>query len=361
MLMVLITRMHCQMETITLNCCNMYYIIFTKRYSILEYMRGFSKTELLFGNGFICAFYAFLLLTLIPSWGEAKFSFVVTSDQRKYAGPGKYDSRAYFRGAVKAIQTQGKGAFMISSGDIDPPENSKWTIEQVLGEEYSWFPVIGNHELPGNGKERYRGANMEWLRAYDYNHNMTGLQANIVNSGPFGCPTTTFSFDYENAHFTILNVYCDSDGDTVTEGDIPDHLYNWIANDLATTSQEHIFVFGHEPAYPQADTDNNRERHMKDSLNAVKSNRDRFWNLLNEAGALAYFCGHTHNYSAIKIGNVWQLDSGHARGSGDKGAPSTFLIVQVDENTVSFSAYRDIHDGVYDYLDIVHTGTLTKE
>ena len=96
----------------------------------------------------IPSLFVLFLFLLNPFLGKAKFSFVVTSDQRKYSGPGKYDSPEYFWGAVKAIQTQGKGAFMISPGDIDPPENSKWTIEQILGLNYPWYPVVGNHELP---------------------------------------------------------------------------------------------------------------------------------------------------------------------------------------------------------------------
>ena len=117
---------------------------------------------------------------------------------------------------------------------------------------------------------------------------VSGTPPDIVNIGPSGCPETTYSFDYDNAHFVVVNEYCDNDGDDVTDGDIPDHLYNWLANDLATTAKEHIFVFGHEPAYPQPDADNGRARHMDDSLNAHPANRDRFWNLLKNAGVVAY-------------------------------------------------------------------------
>ena len=249
---------------------------------------------------------------------------------------------------------------MISPGDIDPPKASKWTIEQVLGMNYIWYPVVGNHELPGKGSEIYYGSNMEWLREYNYDANGSGTHPDIVNTGPSGCPETTYSFDYDNAHFVVLNNYCDNDGDKVTDGDITGHLYNWLASDLAATNKEHIFVIGHQPAYPQPDADNGRTRKMKDSLNAYPANRDRFWNLLKNAGVVAYICGHTHNYSAVEINGVWQLNSGHARGQGDIGAPSTFLIIHVNGSTVEFNANRDTHDGVYDYIDIIHYGRLTS-
>jgi hypothetical protein len=280
----------------------------------------------------------------VAQGGDAPFTFVVTADVRNFAGPG-YDSSIYFRGVVEAIDGLGGGAFMVSPGDIDPPADVLWTITRTLGITYTWYPVVGNHELPGLGSEPYHGANMDWLNSYDYG---------AVNPGPTGCPTTTYSFDYGNAHFVMLNEYCDSTGDDVRDGDISDHLYNWLADDLSGTARVHTFVFGHEPAYPQPDADNGRVRHLGDSLDQYPAHRDRFWSLLQDEGVLAYFCGHTHNYSAMNVDGVWQVDAGHARGAGDTGAPSTFVVVHVDGGTVTFDAYRDEHDGTYDYDDIIH-------
>ena len=289
--------------------------------------------------------------------GDDSFTFVVAADMREYAGSG-YDSSDYFRGAVEAIDVVGKGAFMISPGDIDPPGNVLWTITRTLGVAYPWYPVVGNHELPcnpsdSNCNEDHSGDIMNWLNSYDYG---------TVNVGPSGCPTSTYSFDYRNTHFVVLNEYCDVSGDDVTEGDITDHLYEWIAGDLSSTDKVHIFVFGHEPAFPQPDVDSWEARNMQSSLNAYSTNRDSFWTLLRNEGVAAYFCGHTHNYSAINIDGVWQVDVGHSRGKGDGGqdveSASTFVMVRVDGDIVTFETYRDEHDGDYDYVDIIHTGAL---
>jgi hypothetical protein len=287
------------------------------------------------------------------------FTFVVVADMREYAGPGVYDTADYFRGAVEAIEALGGGAFLVGAGDIDPTTGVHWTITTTLDSRYLWYPVVGNHELPGAGNEPSLGTNMDWLRMYDYDANGTGTPPDIVNFGPSGCPETTYSFDYGNAHFVVLNEYCDSGGDTITDGDVPDHLYDWLAADLAATGREHTFVFGHEPAYPQPDADNGRLRHVGDSLDKYPAHRDRFWDLLRSEGVVAYICGHTHNYSAVRIGKVWQLDAGHARGAGDTLAPSTFLMIHVDGGQVTFDVYRDDHDGIYDYDDIRHSGVLT--
>ena len=276
------------------------------------------------------------------------FTFAITADMRSYSGPG-HDSSQYFRGACEAIAARGGGAFMVSPGDIDPPNDVRWTITSTLGATYTWYPVVGNHELPGAGQESYSGSNMDLLRSYDYG---------AVNPGPAGCPETTYSFDYQTAHFVVLNEYCDSGGDTVTSGNVPDHLYDWLVADLSATDRTHIFVFGHEPAYPQPDADNGRVRHVGDSLDQYPAHRDRFWNLLRDEGVVAYICGHTHNYSAIEVDGVWQLDAGHARGKGDTGARSTFIMVNVDASGVTFKTYRDDANG--GSYALAHTGTLRE-
>ncbi|MBN2149612.1 MAG: metallophosphoesterase [Anaerolineales bacterium] len=253
------------------------------------------------------------------------FTFAVTADMREYAGPGAYDTSQYFRGAMEAIAAHGPTVFMVSPGDIDPPANVYWTITQTLGLDYPWYPVVGNHETE-------TPEDMVWLRAFEYG---------MVNPGPAGCPTTTYSFDHGSAHFVVLNEYCDQAGDTATSGDVPDYLYDWLAADLEATNQDLVFVFGHEPAFPQPDADNGRLRHEYDSLNQFPDNRDRFWSLLQDYRVAAYICGHTHNYSAVKIDGVWQLDAGHSRGLGDTGARSTFILVYVQDGIVTYDTYRD--------------------
>ena len=267
---------------------------------------------------------------------QAAFNFALTADMRNFAGPGVYDTSQYFSGAVQKLGEIGNAAFMITPGDMDPPDQVRWTIDQVLGAGFRWVPVVGNHELPGAGSESVYGANLAWLNAYD---------PGSVNPGPSGCPLTTYSFDFQNAHFAILNEYCDTTGDAVTAGDIPDHLYDWLAADLADTQQAHIFVVGHEPAYPQPDQDNGRLRHETDSLNQFADHRDRFWNLLKQHQVTAYICGHTHNFSAVQLDGIWQIDAGHARGLGDTGAPSTLALVWVQGAVAGVDLYRDDAQG----------------
>lgn len=285
-------------------------------------------------------------LPIVSQGVATEFTFVVTADMREYSGPGQYDTPQYFRGACETIAALGGGAFMVSPGDIDPPADVEWTIEQYIGQDYIWYPVVGNHEAETT-------ADMEWLRAYGSGDS---LSLSVVNAGPSACGETTYSFDYGNSHFVVLNEYCDGTSDTGTDGDVVDALYNWLVSDLSTTDREHIFVFGHEPAYPQPDADSGRLRHLGDSLDAHPANRDRFWALLKDKGVIAYICGHTHNYSAVNVGGVWQLDTGHARGIADTGAPSTFILVHVEGGVVTFEAYRDDANG--GSYTLAHSGIL---
>ncbi len=260
-----------------------------------------------------------------------QFSFAIASDMRSFAGSGTYDTPSYFRGAAEKIAEIGTTSFMVSPGDLDHPSYAAWTIDTYLGDDYDWYPVVGNHDTNWHS--------LSWLMDYDYGS---------VNPGPSACPQTTYSYDYENAHFVMLNVYCNRVGVRSTDGDISDHLYDWLVTDLDETDQEHIFVFGHEPAFPQADPETGIERHVGDSLDAYPNRRDRFWRLLDDFNVVFYGCGHTHAFNLIQVDGVWQLDGGHASGLGYEGIASTFIIVTVNGEHVRYEVYRDDgHGGEY--------------
>jgi hypothetical protein len=263
---------------------------------------------------------------------------------RQFTGP-SYDLPSYFRGVCEAIATEGSSEFLISPGDIDPPANVRWTIDKYLGSGFVWYPVAGNHETE-------TPEDMTWLRACNAGGNTL---PGVVNTGPSGCLETTFSFDYANAHFAVINQYYDGTSDIGTDGDVADALYNWLVADLAATAKQHIFVIGHEPAYVRPDMDNGRLRHLGDSLDEYPSNRDRFWSLLKQRGVAAYICGHTHNTSVFDTLGVLQLDAGHARGLGDTGAASSFMLVRVNDARITYEIYRDTGGTSWDYQDIVHT------
>jgi hypothetical protein len=108
--------------------------------------------------------------------------------------------------------------------------------------------MIPNIPMPlsySNLAELDSPAYVEWVRnAYD-------SLPYIVSEGPAGCETTTYSWDYGNAHFVALNQYYNGVSDTGAGGDVVDELYDWLVADLEANTQPAVFIVGHEPAYPE--------------------------------------------------------------------------------------------------------------
>ena len=131
-----------------------------------------------------------------------------------------------------------EGVFHIMPGDIDSPWTTDASLKTQFGGDVVWYPVVGNHEAETPD-------DMTWIRS------AFSTLPYVVNGGPSGCETTTYSFDYGNAHFVAINEYYDGTSDTGTDGDVADALYNWLAADLAANANPVVFVIGHEPAYPE--------------------------------------------------------------------------------------------------------------
>ena len=227
--------------------------------------------------------------------------FIIAADMRNFAADGEWSKN--FSGACEAVAEVGEGSFMISPGDLDvrPPSAVRDMIDKTIGEDYPWYPVLGNHDPESP-------SSMKYLRDYS----MT--VPNVVNRGPTGCEATTYSFDVANAHFVVLNQYYDGIKDWGLKGDVVPELLEWLKADLAATTKKHVFVFGHEPLIAMPDMDNGRIRHQEDSLDENPENAFAFHQLMLKYGVDAYVCGHTHNTSYAKINGLWQLDPGHARG-----------------------------------------------
>jgi 3',5'-cyclic AMP phosphodiesterase CpdA len=122
--------------------------------------------------------------------------------------------------------------------------------------------------------------------------------------------------------------------------DISDESFAWLEKDLAATRQRVIFVMGHPPIQVQPDMDTGRMRHRGESVSPDPARVARFVELLKKYRVRAYLCGHTHNASVVKVQGVWQADSGHTRGAGDPGSPSTFLKIRVNGEQTWVDIYR---------------------
>jgi hypothetical protein len=272
-----------------------------------------------------------------PSSAPDAFSFVAAADMRSYVGPAP-DGKRYFDGVCAALQAVGAGAFMISPGDCDPPGPVRATIDRYLGTNYLWYPVMGNHEIGSK-------TNLAWLRTWA----RAGIP-HLTRRGPPGAEDTTYSFDFENSHFIALNEYYDGRSDAVRRDNFPDATFEWLEQDLAATRKPLIWVIGHIPIQSLPDMDTGRNRHAGESLSKDPDRLEQFLQLLKRHHVRAYICGHTHNCSVARVKGVWQADSGHARGAGDKGAPSTFLKFRISGERAWVDVYRGDTNGVAYHL-----------
>ncbi len=237
---------------------------------------------------------------------QEELTFIVAADWRIKATE-RYYSSEYFLGALEAIAEVGKGSFMVSPGDVEPVTASANLIAKVLGEDYPWYPVIGNHDIEDS-------TYMQNMREFNDNGNSL---PNVVNVGPPGSVETTFSFDYGNCHFVVLNQYFDGKSDMGTDGNLVPELLDWLEQDLKKNTKPYVFVSGHEPLIAMPDLANGRIRHVGDSLDKYPRKAFKFHQLMLKYNVVAYLCGHTHNTSYSNINGLWQFDCGHARGTED--------------------------------------------
>lgn len=192
------------------------------------------------------------------------FNFAVYGDSATYEG--NPANTAVHRGIVQQLEKLNPD-FVLHTGDIvsrgdsvsDWEEFSEITQPLMsrpkkLGLNRSFYPTIGNHDLPVDNYFR------------------------IFNFDPWSDYETAYyySFDYKNFHFVSLNTEI-----SFTQGS---RQYNWLSKDLAKAKDKEIIVFFHRPAYSSGAHGQN----MQIQENWVP--------LFEEYGVKIVFSGHDHLY-----------------------------------------------------------------
>ena len=243
---------------------------------------------------------------------------------------------------ILALTGVSQGAFKFTAWADNRPsqgtttqDNFHWVVlemNRILGYE----PLF--HVVPGDYDYTYQTENE--LQAYASvkswcpapgNHDLADLDM------------SNYVVDQENARLIFVNEYRCHDaiqGCDCSAGRICEHTLAWLATQL-DGSHPFTFVVGHEPAFPQY-------RHIGDSLDANPTERDAFWQLLNDRGVYAYICGHTHYYSTYSdaTGPTIQIDCGNA---GNPGEPEqTFVVFEVTDSDVTWQVYRGLRGEPFD-------------
>ncbi|MHC4639480.1 MAG: metallophosphoesterase family protein [Planctomycetota bacterium] len=254
------------------------------------------------------------------------FRFTLTGDPRSDLGKWRHTLKQ-----AKA-NVNNEFAFHITAGDFFENDRSTVTADfyNVLKEEFGndvvWYPGMGNHEFNSKGTE------LQWFREY-YQDNLRTK----VTPGPKGCEETTYSWDYENAHFVQLNMYWD--GEEYGKGGFSEAIMKWLEDDLEKNTKPVVFVIYHRPAWPNG----------RGGKNSPK-NWERFLKLLNDKKVVAGLCADTHTYGRYQVDGdwekyTWEVDAGNAGRISHGNKLQTFVDITVtSDDRVIFETWQGLED-----------------
>jgi hypothetical protein len=263
------------------------------------------------------------LLVAISSGYAEPFTFVSMADSRGVNNGVNDDVLSSIVGLV----VQEDADFVLFPGDLVNGSTNGVTLASQLNHWRDIMVPVYSSDMygakvyagPGNHEIRNSGSEGVWQSIFN----------DLPSNGPAGETYMTYSFDYLNSHFVMLNTDRAGSQHTVN--------YDWLANDLAGTTADHIFVFGHEPAYPVGP-------HLGSSLDAYPDQRDAFWQLLIDHDVDIYFAGHEHLYDHIEVEGVHQVISGTCGApihSGYGGDFYHYVLITVDGLDVSVKVFDD--------------------
>jgi hypothetical protein len=227
---------------------------------------------------------AAILLLSVPAY-SAPWRFIVVGDTRGTTssdpnGVGSINTTILTEIANK-VAVSG-ASFVLVPGDL---VNGSTTNQSLLETQLNLWrstmaPVynagIGVYATPGN-HEMTSTASQElaWQDVF----------SDMPTNGPDGEKKMTYSFKFNNAFIAAVNTNNVPDaGDPTAQ-----HQVNttWLNNQINSNPSQHVFVFGHEPAFTMNHPDN---------LSNYPAIRDQFWNILGGTPDKVYFTGHDHFY-----------------------------------------------------------------
>lgn len=230
---------------------------------------------------------------IVPPKDSHNFSFAIMGDTQMFNSPGSVGD---YRKAVVEIEKKNPDMVM-TVGDLIQSCRDEvgcdayrmWkNIDQPLLPKT--FEVMGNHDHSGGNF-----SDSQWQSYF-----------NLPTNGPNGYDKLTYSFNFGNSHFVVL------------DSEHPYHVVDqtqqkWLDADLTKNTLPNVFVFFHEPAFPMS-------YKVKQSLDVHVQQRDALWSILDRHKVTAVFNGHEHIFSIRKIdssvfpgatNSVYQFIVGH--------------------------------------------------
>jgi hypothetical protein len=218
---------------------------------------------------------AAILLVSVPAF-SAPWRFIVVGDTRGTSSGNPIDTTVLTEIAGQIV---GSGAeFVLVPGDLIYGSTTNQSVLEtqlnqwrgVMSPVYSAgigvFATPGNHEMTTSASQE-----LAWQNVFQ----------DLPSNGPDGEKEMTYSFNYYNAFIVAVN--------TNDVGGTGQHRVNntWLSDQVQNNPNQHVFVFGHEPAFTMNHPDN---------LSNYPASRDTFWSILGGTPDKVYFTGHDHFY-----------------------------------------------------------------
>jgi predicted phosphodiesterase len=232
----------------------------------------------------------------------------------------------------------------IQAGDwVSSDAESSWTTQWfnnnaetvALLSEQPINGVKGNHEN-ASGYSKY------YPKYYPFPY----VNAQPKAGDPLSFNNLYYSFDYGPVHFTVVDQYS-----TYTVGSAQ---YNWVVNDLATTTKPWKILVYHEPAWTAGTHGNNT------------TTQRIFDPLIKQYGVDLVYAGHNHNYARCQFNDG---DNTVVPGVPDSIIPKVPYITNggggaglYAVDTTNTGSYRHVRKAIseYEYMTFdVNDKTLT--
>ena len=251
------------------------------------------------------------------SMGTATVGTYGTANQHKYTITGLTPGTKYyyqvdgqagsFRTAPAASATSVK---FLSYGDTRTNVSSQESVASRVRSAYAADPayqtiLLNSGDVVGGDTESYwtseffvSGTTYPQLHALQSelpivaargNHEGTGSVFNKYFPYPY-VANNYWSYDYGPVHFVVMDEYA-----SFTSGSAQ---YNWLVNDLASTTKPWKIVMGHEPGWGAGTHANNTS--IQSAIHPV----------LKQYGVQMYLNGHNHNYARAVVDGIQYLTTG---------------------------------------------------
>lgn len=190
------------------------------------------------------------------------FSFIFMGDPQP--DPETKDYKVWGKLLEKAAQDESQPAFIMISGDLvnDGNNQEEWNAFFSAGGEVlkklKLYPAMGNHD------------NTEFFKS----------NFDLPDNGPEGKKEAFYSFDYGDAHFTVM--------DSNAMGAANPEDVQWLKNDLSESDKRYKIVMFHHPAYVAVNV-------PKDVMRA-QTIQETFIPIMEEAGVDLVLSGNQHVY-----------------------------------------------------------------